>query len=235
MSTCPPPSEGLLTTVAWDLGEHGGSSPRWPTPSRGRCSSPGRPSSGCATGSGSSTTAAGIGPSGPAGRGQRGRVRGARLHRARQPVVGPLRARDHHRPHAGHRRGAHRPGRGRGHGVPGARRRRRHDVRAGTALAALRVDGGAAVLDLLLQIQADQLRVPVPRPATTETTALGAATLAGLAEGVWATLDDLRVDLVARGRVRGPRATRWPPTAALRRLAPRRGAVPAGGPAPQTS
>jgi len=62
---------------------------------------------------------------------------------------------------------------------------------AGTELAALRVDGGAAVLDLLLQTQADQLRVPVSRPTTTETTALGAATLAGVAEGVWASVDDL--------------------------------------------
>ena len=55
----------------------------------------------------------------------------------------------------------------------------------------MRVDGGAAVMDLLLQIQADQLRVPVARPTTTETTALGAATLAGLAEGVWASVEDL--------------------------------------------
>jgi glycerol kinase len=62
---------------------------------------------------------------------------------------------------------------------------------AGTELAALRVDGGASVLDLLLQIQADQLRVPVSRPTTTEITALGAATLAGVAEGVWPSVDDL--------------------------------------------
>jgi glycerol kinase len=61
----------------------------------------------------------------------------------------------------------------------------------GTPVEALRVDGGAAVLDMLLQIQADQLRVPVSRPTTTETTALGAATLAGLAEGVWASLDEI--------------------------------------------
>jgi glycerol kinase len=61
----------------------------------------------------------------------------------------------------------------------------------GAEVAALRVDGGAAVLDMLLRIQADQVRVPVARPTTTETTALGAATLAGLAEGVWASLHDL--------------------------------------------
>jgi len=61
----------------------------------------------------------------------------------------------------------------------------------GSALAVIRADGGAAVMDLLLQLQADQLRVPVTRPTSTETTARGAATLAGLAEGVWGTLDDL--------------------------------------------
>jgi glycerol kinase len=46
-------------------------------------------------------------------------------------------------------------------------------------------------MDLLLQIQADQIKVPVERPATAETTALGAAWLAGLAEGVWGSLEEL--------------------------------------------
>ena len=55
----------------------------------------------------------------------------------------------------------------------------------------LRCDGGAAAMDLLLQIQADQLQSPVQRASVGETTALGAAWLAGLAEGVWANLDDL--------------------------------------------
>jgi glycerol kinase len=54
-----------------------------------------------------------------------------------------------------------------------------------TPLAALRVDGGAAVNDLLMQFQADLLGVPVVRPQVTETTALGAAYLAGLATGFW--------------------------------------------------
>ena len=63
-------------------------------------------------------------------------------------------------------------------------------VRAsGTPLRELRVDGGAAVMDLLLQQQADQLGVTVLRPVDQETTALGAAYLAGLAEGVWPDLD----------------------------------------------
>ena len=62
---------------------------------------------------------------------------------------------------------------------------------SGRTVAALRADGGAAVMDLLLQLQADQLGVPVTRPAITETTALGAAYLAGLAEGVWSSLAEL--------------------------------------------
>ena len=56
---------------------------------------------------------------------------------------------------------------------------------AGLDVPELRVDGGAASNDLLMQIQADVLQVPVVRPAVTETTALGAALLAGLAVGFW--------------------------------------------------
>ncbi|KAB2920419.1 MAG: glycerol kinase GlpK [Dechloromonas sp.] len=56
---------------------------------------------------------------------------------------------------------------------------------AGRPLAELRVDGGAAANNLLLQYQADLLGVPVIRPQVTETTALGAAYLAGLAAGFW--------------------------------------------------
>ena len=62
----------------------------------------------------------------------------------------------------------------------------------GTPLGALRVDGGAAVNDLMMQFQADLLGVPVVRPRVTETTALGAAYLAGLATGFWAGPDELR-------------------------------------------
>jgi glycerol kinase len=56
---------------------------------------------------------------------------------------------------------------------------------AGITLSGLRVDGGAAASDLLMQIQADVLGVPVVRPKVLETTALGAAYLAGLAVGYW--------------------------------------------------
>ena len=62
------------------------------------------------------------------------------------------------------------------------------------ALAQLRVDGGASVMDAMLQMQADQLGVPVRRPADQETTALGAAFLAGLAEGVWPSLDAIAAE-----------------------------------------
>jgi glycerol kinase len=59
-------------------------------------------------------------------------------------------------------------------------------------LSSLRVDGGAAANDLLCQVQADQVGVPVERPRIVETTALGAAFLAGLGTGLWASTDDLR-------------------------------------------
>ena len=62
---------------------------------------------------------------------------------------------------------------------------------AGVAQRELRVDGGAARNDLLMQFQADMVGVPVVRPEVTETTALGAAYLAGLAVGFWKTADEI--------------------------------------------
>jgi glycerol kinase len=59
----------------------------------------------------------------------------------------------------------------------------------GSPLRELRVDGGAAVMDVLCQFQADLLGIPVRRPRHTETTALGAAFLAGLGAGVWTDAD----------------------------------------------
>jgi glycerol kinase len=59
------------------------------------------------------------------------------------------------------------------------------------ALNTLRVDGGACVNDYLLQHQADILQVPVVRPQVTESTALGAAYLAGLAVGVWPSCEEI--------------------------------------------
>ena len=63
---------------------------------------------------------------------------------------------------------------------------------AGCDIACLRVDGGASVSDLLLQMQADSLRIPVDRPAMVETTAFGAAALAGLACGMWKSREELQ-------------------------------------------
>jgi glycerol kinase len=87
----------------------------------------------------------------------------------------------------------------------------------GEPLHALRVDGGAAVNDLLMQFQADVLDVPVVRPRVTETTALGAAYLAGLATGFWASPEALRADRKGDVRFepkmsaseRGERRGRW--------------------------
>jgi glycerol kinase len=62
---------------------------------------------------------------------------------------------------------------------------------AGLKLREVRVDGGATVNNILMQFQADLLRMPVVRPRTTETTALGAAYLAGLAVGFWRDRDEI--------------------------------------------
>jgi glycerol kinase len=62
---------------------------------------------------------------------------------------------------------------------------------AGIAITELRVDGGASANNLLLQFQADLLGVPVVRPRIIETTALGAAYLAGLTAGVWQNSEEI--------------------------------------------
>jgi glycerol kinase len=87
----------------------------------------------------------------------------------------------------------------------------------GTPLGALRVDGGAAVNNLLMQFQADVLGVPVVRPQVTETTALGAAYLAGLAVGFWAGPEELQAKRTGDARFepkmgaaeRAERRRRW--------------------------
>jgi glycerol kinase len=78
---------------------------------------------------------------------------------------------------------------------------------AGISVAELRVDGGAARNNLLMQFQADVLGVPVVRPHNTETTALGAAFLAGLAVGAWSNRDQL-ASLWAQERLFEPRMSR---------------------------
>ena len=61
----------------------------------------------------------------------------------------------------------------------------------GAPVSELRVDGGACINDLLMQFQADLLGIPVVRPAVIETTALGAAYLAGLSSGVYGSTAEL--------------------------------------------
>jgi glycerol kinase len=63
---------------------------------------------------------------------------------------------------------------------------------AGISIAELKVDGGAVVNNLLMQFQADLIGIPVIRPENIETTALGAAYLAGLATGFWGSVDEIR-------------------------------------------
>ena len=78
---------------------------------------------------------------------------------------------------------------------------------SGHRVKAMRVDGGASVMPLLLQLQADQLQVPVSRPRLQESTALGAAYLAGLAEGVWSSPSEVADNWVLDTEV-GPVADR---------------------------
>lgn len=75
---------------------------------------------------------------------------------------------------------------------------------SGQKISTLKVDGGMVVNDLLMQFQADILGMPVIRPPCTETTALGAASVAGLAVGFWSGTDELRA--------RWTKARTWTPT-----------------------
>ena len=176
--TLPDPVDGLLTTVAWTIGADD-SRTRW----RARSSSPARRSSGCATGSASSRT----------------RPRPVRS-RSRSPT--PTACTSSPRSPASARRGGIRTRAARcsaSRAAPDARTSRarsssrwrsrpstsstRSSAASGTRPAEMRVDGGASAMDLLCQFQADLLGVPVRRAAIAETTALGAAYLAGIAEG----------------------------------------------------
>jgi glycerol kinase len=75
----------------------------------------------------------------------------------------------------------------------------------GVRVRELRVDGGAAANDFLLQFQADLLQAPIVRPRTTASTALGAALLAGVGIGLWRSRDDVRVGIDRVFRPRMPR------------------------------
>lgn len=88
---------------------------------------------------------------------------------------------------------------------------------SGIALRELRVDGGACANNLLMQMQADYLGVPVVRPCVTETTALGAAYLAGLATGFWTDAGEISAQWAVERRfepqmgadARGAKLARW--------------------------
>ncbi len=180
---CPPPSEGLLTTVAWDLGNNGG----FAYALEGAVFVTGAAIQWLRDGLGIIGTASEIGPlaaSIPDTEGVYVVPAFTGLGSpwwdpyARGTIVGITR------------------GTGRAHIARAVVESIAFQVRdvvdkmsqvSGATLAELRVDGGAAVMDMLLQLQADQLGVPVSRPTITETTAMGAAYAAGLAEGVWAS------------------------------------------------
>jgi glycerol kinase len=186
---CPPPSEGLLTTVAWDLGRHGGASPV-AYALEGAVFVTGAAIQWLRDGLGLIEEAAGIGPLAREVADSEGVYVVPAFTGLGSPWWDPY-ARG---TITGITRGV-----GAAHIARAVIEAMAYQVRdvvdamkaAGTAVAALRVDGGAAVLDLLLQTQADQVRVPVARPSTTEVTALGAALLAGVAEGVWDSVQDL--------------------------------------------
>ncbi len=186
---CPPPSEGLLTTVAWDLGRHGGSSPV-AYALEGAVFVTGAAIQWLRDGLGIIGESADIGPLA----GQVPSSEGVYVVPAFTGLGSPW-----WDPYARGTITGLTKGLGAAHIARAVVEAMAFQVRdvtdamtaAGAPVSALRVDGGASVMDLLLQLQADQVRVPVERPDTAETTALGAAWLAGLAEGVWGSVDEL--------------------------------------------
>ena len=185
-STCPAPSDGLLTTVAWDLGRHG-----FAYALEGAVFATGAAIQWLRDGLQIISEASEIGPLAESVAGTDGVYFVPAFTGlgspwwdpyARGTIVGLTR------------------GIGRAHLARAVVESIAFQVRdvvdrmievSGTALAELRVDGGASVMDLLLRLQADQLGVAVSRPSITETTALGAAYAAGLAEGAWESTDDV--------------------------------------------
>jgi glycerol kinase len=184
--TCPPPVEGLLTTVAWSLP---GGAPVYAL--EGAIFATGAAISWLRDGLGIIDSPADIGPLAASVRDAEGVAFVPAFSGLGSPWWDP----DARGTIVGLTRGSGRAQLARA-AVEAMAYQTRDVVEAMTAavghpLTELRVDGGASVLDLLLQIQADQLRVPVARAAVRETTALGAAYLAGLAEGVWASTEEV--------------------------------------------
>ena len=203
----PPPTEGLLTTVAWDLGAHGEGSAAFCYALEGAIFATGAAIQWLRDGLGIITEASEIGPLADSVAGTEGVAMVPAFTGLGSPWWDP------------YARGAITglsPGLGRAHLARAVVESISFSVRdvidtmahaGGGGVSILRVDGGASVMGLLLQLQADQLQIPVCRPTTTETTALGAATLAGLAEGMWPSLDSLS-DLWELDAQFEPQATR---------------------------
>ena len=179
------------------------------TPWRRPSSSPARPSSGFVTGSGSSTSAAETEELAALAGGERRRLLRAGADRPGLAALGPVRARDDRRADARARTGAPGARGARGDRLPDRRRRSGPGGAAGKALELLKADGGAVANGWLMQFQADVLGAPVVVPEITETTALGAAYLAGIATGLW---DVEEVEAMWREAARTSRG--WAPTSA---------------------
>ena len=190
----PPPTEGLLTTVAWDLGEHApkGAADGFNYALEGSIFSSGATIQWLRDGLGLIGEAAEAGPLAS----QVPSNDGVYLVPAFAGLGSPWWDAEARGTIVGISRGT-----GRAHFARAAIEAMAYQCRdvleamiraAGQSLSQLHADGGASAMDLLLQIQADQCGVPVIRPPTTEVTALGAAMLAGLAEGVWSSVEELR-------------------------------------------
>ena len=186
-ATCPKPSEGLLTTVAWDLGSNGGVAYAY----EGAVFVTGAAIQWLRDGLQIISSSAEIGPLAASVDSTDGVYVVPAFTGLGSPYWDPY-ARG---TIVGITRGT-----GRSHIARAVVESMAYQVRdvvdamsrmSGTPLKELRVDGGASVMDLLLQMQADQLGVDVSRPVVAESTALGAAFAAGLAEGVWGSAEQV--------------------------------------------
>jgi glycerol kinase len=201
----PAPTDGLLTTVAWDLGEHApqGAADGFNYALEGSIFSSGATIQWLRDGLGLIAEAAEVGPLAS----QIPSNEGVYLVPAFAGLGSPWWDAEARGTIVGLSRGT-----GRSHFARAAVEAIAYQCRdvveamtsaSGQPLTRLYADGGASVMDLLLQIQADQCGVPVARPRTTEVTAVGAAMIAGLTEGVWSSLGELKA-LTAHAEVFEP-------------------------------
>ncbi len=190
-SRCPPPVEGLVTTVGWDLGESGDAAgPPFVYALEGSVFASGAGVQWLRDGIGLLDDAAELEPLARSVGSSEGVVVVPAFSGLGSPVWDP----DARGTIVGLSRGSGRAQLARA--MVEAMAFQVRDVldamgESGIAASAVRVDGGASVMALLLQLLADQTGLDVRRPVSTETTAIGVATMAGLAEGVWSGLDEL--------------------------------------------